>query len=281
MPAVGQRLPVCDDPASWAMTMGSSSMNRLDGKVAIITGGAGGIGSAVATLFCQEGARIALVDLPQSPLADVAARIRREVPGAQIMELGLDVSAEAASKAIALQTVAQYGSLDVLVNNAGVRAYEPLAEAKAETWQQVIATNLLAYAFLIRESLPALRRSGRGSIVNVSSTHAVNPRAGMGQYDVTKAGIVSLTRTLAFEEATYGVRVNSVCPGLTLTPFHVRRAEQGGRSETDLRTEQVDHNLQRRWADPREVAYPILWLASDEASFITASTLMVDGGTRV
>jgi 2-hydroxycyclohexanecarboxyl-CoA dehydrogenase len=256
-------------------------MKRLDGKVAIITGGAGGIGAAVATLFCQEGARIALVDLPQSPLADVAARIRREVPGAQIMELGLDVSAEAAAKAIALQTVAQYGALDVLVNNAGVRAYEPLAEAKAETWQQVIATNLLAYAFLIRESLPALRKSGRGSIVNVSSTHAVNPRAGMGQYDVTKAGIVSLTKTLAFEEAANGVRVNSVCPGLTLTPFHVRRAEQTGRNEAALRAEEVDHNLQRRWADPREVAYPILWLASDEASFITASTLMVDGGTRV
>ena len=145
----------------------------------------------------------------------------------------------------------------------------------------MLSVNLLSYAYLAREALPALRRSGRGAIVNVSSTHAVNPRAGMGQYDVAKAGILSMTRTLAFEEAARGVRVNAVCPGLTLTPFHVRRAEQAGRTEQDLRTEQVDHNMQRRWADPREVAYPILWLASDEASFCTASTLMVDGATRV
>jgi NAD(P)-dependent dehydrogenase (short-subunit alcohol dehydrogenase family) len=103
----------------------------------------------------------------------------------------------------------------------------------------------------------------------------------MGQYDVTKAGILSMTRTLAFEEAPHRVRVNAVCPGLTLTPFHVRRAAESGRTEQDLRTEQVDHNLQRRWADAREVAFPILWLASDEASFVTASTVMVDGGTRV
>src|SRR5690606_1009692 len=130
--------------------------------------------------------------------------------------------------------------------------------------------------FLAREALPALRRSGRGSIVNVSSTHAFNPRAGMGQYDVAKAGIVSLTKTLAFEEVSHNVRVNAVCPGLTLTPFHVRRAEAAGRTEQDLRREKTGHNIQQRWADPREIAYPILWLASDEASFMTASVLMVD-----
>jgi NAD(P)-dependent dehydrogenase (short-subunit alcohol dehydrogenase family) len=90
-----------------------------------------------------------------------------------------------------------------------------------------------------------------------------------------------MTRTLAFEEAQHGVRVNAVCPGLTLTPFHIRRAAPSGKTELDLRTEQVDVNLQRRWADPREVACPILWLASEEASFMTAATLMVDGGTRV
>ena len=256
-------------------------MNRLQGKVAIITGGAGGIGSAVGRLFCEQGARIALVDLPQSPLAKVAAAIRAEVPGAEVLEIAMDVSAEASARAIVAQTTGRFGALHVLVNNAGIRAYEPLAEAQAETWEAILATNLLSYAFLIREALPALRASGHGSIVNVSSTHAVNPRAGMGQYDVAKAGIVSMSRTLAFEEAAHGVRVNAVCPGLTLTPFHVKRAQGSGRSEADLRAEQVDHNLQRRWADPREVAYPILWLASDEASFVTASTLMVDGGTRV
>ena len=100
----------------------------------------------------------------------------------------------------------------------------------------------------------------------------------MGQYDVTKAGILSMTRTLAFEEAPHNVRVNTVCPGLTLTPFHVERLK---RTQEDLLSEKSAYNLQQRWAEPREVAHPILWLASDEASFITASTIMVDGGQHV
>ncbi|MGE0725046.1 MAG: SDR family NAD(P)-dependent oxidoreductase [Alphaproteobacteria bacterium] len=256
-------------------------MGRLDGKVAIVTGGAGGIGAATGELFCREGARVALVDVDAAALAVVAARIRERVAGAVVLTIERDVGEEASAAAVVSRTLEACGAIDVLVNNAGIRAYEPLAEARAETWQKILAINLLSYAYLAREALPALRRSGRGAIVNVSSTHAVNPRAGMGQYDVAKAGIVSLTRTLAFEEAASGVRVNAVCPGLTLTPFHVRRFAADGKSEQDLRTERVDHNLQRRWADPMEIAHPILWLASDEASFVTAAVLMADGGTRV
>jgi meso-butanediol dehydrogenase/(S,S)-butanediol dehydrogenase/diacetyl reductase len=100
----------------------------------------------------------------------------------------------------------------------------------------------------------------------------------MGQYDVTKAGIVSMTKTLAFEEARHGVRVNAVCPGATLTPFHQRRAAAAGRT---IDRDAEDGCLLGRWADPREVAYPILWLASDEASYVTGSVLMVDGGRYV
>jgi len=253
-------------------------MKRLEGKTAIITGGAGGIGAATGQLFCEEGARVALVDLADSPLAEVAQRIRQQVPGAQVLEIGDDVGTEAAAASIVSKVLAHFGTLEILVNLAGIRSYEPLAEAKAETWQKILSVNLLSYAYLAREALPALRSSGRGSIVNVSSTHAVNPRVGMGQYDVTKAGILSMTRTLAFEAAPNLVRVNAVCPGLTLTPFHVNRS---GRTEDDLRSEKVDHNLQHRWCHPREIAFPILWLASDEASFVTASTVMVDGGQRV
>jgi len=256
-------------------------MARLDNKTAIITGGAGGIGAATGRLFCEEGARVALVDLPDSPLAEVADGIRAAVPGARVLTIARDVSDEAAAAAIVAEVLRDFGSLEVLVNNAGIRAYEPLAEAKAETWQRILAVNLLSYAWMTKAALPALRASGRGSLINVSSTHAVNPRAGMGQYDVAKAGILSMTRTLAFEEAASGVRVNAVCPGLTLTPFHVRRFAPEGLSEQDLRAQKVDNNLQRRWADPREVAFPIMWLASDEASYMTAATLMVDGGQRV
>ena len=144
--------------------------------------------------------------------------------------------------------------------------------------RRLIKVNLLSYAYLIRESLEHLRASGRGSIINVASTHAVNPRAGMGQYDVTKAGIVSLTKTLAFEEAKHRIRVNAVCPGGTLTPFHLRRAKAAGRTQEDLERDGTQMCLLGRWADAREVAYPLLWLASDEASYVTGSVLMVDGG---
>jgi len=251
---------------------------RLQDRVAIITGGAGGIGAATGRLFCEEGARVVLVDRDAEAMAEVEADIRTAVPDAALLPLLLDVGEEATAAAIVANTRKAFGPIDILVNNAGIRSYEPLAEAKQETWQKILAVNLLSHAYLTREALPDLRSTGRGSIINISSTHALNPRAGMGQYDATKAAILSMTRTLAFEEAPHGVRVNAVCPGLTLTPFHVRRL---GKTRQALAEEEVENCLLRRWADPREVAYPILWLASDEASYMTAATIMVDGGTRV
>ena len=122
---------------------------------------------------------------------------------------------------------------DVLVNLAGMRSYEPLADAKTETWQRILAVNLMSYAWFTQAAIADLR-ARRGNIVNISSTHGVNPRAGMGQYDVTKAGIISMTKTLAFEEAKHGVRVNAVCPGLTLTPFHRKRFAAAGRTQADI-----------------------------------------------
>ena len=231
----------------------------LNGKRVVILGGTSGMGLATAKAAQQEGAA---------------------VPKAEILELAADLAEEAAAAAIVAATRRAFGRIDVVVNNAGIRAYEPLAEARRETWETILAVNLLSYAYLAREALPDLR-AARGSIVNVSSTHAFNPRAGMGQYDVTKAGIVSLTRTLAFEEAAHGVRVNAVCPGATFTPFHKKRAEALGRTQGDIDREAETTCLMRRWATPREIAYPILWLASDEASYITGAALMVDGGRLV
>ena len=254
---------------------------RLAGLTAIVTGGAGGIGSAVGALFCEEGASVLLVDRELAATKAAADGIREQVLEARVSHAALDLSQEAAAaEAVALAKDA-FGSLDCLVNNAGIRAYEPLSEARSETWQNIIAVNLLSYAYLAREALPHLRASPAGSIVNVSSTHAFNPRAGMGQYDVTKAGIISLTRTLAAEEAPHGVRVNAVCPGPTLTPFHVRRAEADGKTRHDLETERRRDCLMGRWGTPREAAYPILWLASKEASFVTGTAIMVDGGMPV
>jgi len=229
----------------------------------------------------KEGASLVMVDLPDSPLQDVVDGILKKIPSAQIEIVFADVGQEASLKLIADSAMRRFEKIDILVNNAGVRAYEALAQTTASTWEKILSVNLLSYAYLIRECLPYLRASKQASVINISSTHAVNPRIGMGQYDVAKAGIVSLTKTLAFEEAVHGIRVNAVCPGLTLTPFHVKRAQADGKTEQDLRQEDVTHNIQKRWSEPREIAYPILWLASNEASFVTGSVLMVDGGTRV
>jgi len=255
-------------------------VGRLADKTAIITGGAGGIGAATGHLFCQEGARVALVDSNGDAMDAALADIRAQVPGARVEGIVTDVADEqAAADAVAAARKA-LGPIYVLVNLAGIRSYEPLAESRRETWERILAVNLLSYAWFIKAAIADLR-ARRGNIVNVSSTHAANARAGMGQYDVTNAGIVSMTRTLAFEEAKHGVRVNAVCPGATLTPFHLRRAAAAGRSREELERQAADECLLARWADPREVAYPILWLASDEASYVTGSVLMVDGGRFV
>ena len=253
-------------------------MRRLEGKVAIITGGAGGIGAATGRLFCEEGAQVLLVDLDADAMAAACADIRKHVPGTQVSDVIIDVGVEESAAKVVAETMRRFGRIDVLVNNAGIRAYEPLADARRETWERILAVNLLSYAYLSREALPALRASGRGSIVNVSSMHAFIPRAGMGQYDVTKAGIVSMTRTLAFEEARHGVRVNAVCPGATLTPFHKKRFAAAGQTQAQIDAIAASCCLLQRWAAPREIAYPILWLASDEASYVTGTALMADGG---
>jgi 2-hydroxycyclohexanecarboxyl-CoA dehydrogenase len=254
---------------------------RLAGRMAIVTGGAGGIGSATGQVFCEEGARVALVDVDAAELDAVAARISAAVPGAEVLVLAADLAEEAEADRVVTEAAERFGGLDTLVNNAGIRAYEPLAEASGTTWRRVLAVNLLSYAFMARAALPWLRQAGNGSIVNVSSTYGVTGRGGMGQYDATKGAIISLSRSLAFEEAEHGVRVNSLCPGYTVTPFHVRNAEAQGRTEAELRGEEIAACLMRRWADPREIALPILWLASDEASYVTAANFMIDGGRPV
>ena len=174
-----------------------------------------------------------------------------------------------------------FGQLDILVNNASMRNYSAIADASPAEWQAVVGVNLVGAANYCRAALPALRKSTRASIVNVSSCYAVAGRKGMGLYDATKAGMLAMTRTLACEEAPHGVRVNAVCPGSTLTNFHIAKAKAAGRASRLLKTERQTTSLLARWATPQEIAWPIIWLASDEASFMTGATLMVDGGLSI
>ncbi|MGF6598386.1 2-hydroxycyclohexanecarboxyl-CoA dehydrogenase [Paraburkholderia sp. GAS448] len=254
---------------------------RLQGKVALITGGGGGIGATTARVFCGEGAAVVLVDANQEALARVADELIGLDPFARIKTFVADVSSADDAVRAAQLVADSFGRLDVLVNNAAMRNYSPLAEATPAEWQAMVSVNLIGTSNYCKAALPLLRKSGSASIVNVSSCYAVTGRKGMGLYDATKAGMLAMTRTLAFEEAAHGVRVNAVCPGSTLTDFHVNRARAAGNSVEALKTQRQDTSLIGRWAAPEEIAWPILWLASDEASFITGTTLMVDGGLSV
>jgi 2-hydroxycyclohexanecarboxyl-CoA dehydrogenase len=254
---------------------------RMQGRAALITGGGAGIGAATARLFCAEGAAVMLVDASADALARTLASIREQMPEARVQHLVADVADAGQAGAAVKQALSAFSHLDVLVNNAAMRNHAALADATLEEWHAIVGVNLVGAANYCRAALPALRDAGKGSIVNVSSCYAVTGRSGMGLYDATKAGLLAMTRTLAFEEAAYGVRANAVCPGSTLTDFHIERARRGDKSVDTLKTERGDNSLLARWAAPEEIAWPILWLASHEASFITGTTLMVDGGLHV
>lgn len=257
------------------------SESRMAGRTALITGAGAGIGAAASHLFCQEGAAVLMVDANAEALERTREAILQALPGARLACATADVSDEAAAAAAVGHCVQQWGGLDTLVNNAAMRNYSAAADATAAEWQAMVGVNLVGMSNYCRAALPALRQSGTGSIVNVSSCYAVTGRKGMALYDATKAAQLAYTRSLAFEEAAHGVRANAVCPGSTLTDFHVGRARNAGKSVEQLRTERKDTSLIGRWASPEEIAWPILWLASREASFITGTTLMVDGGLHI
>ncbi|RYD21317.1 MAG: SDR family oxidoreductase, partial [Spirochaetia bacterium] len=198
--------------------------------------------------------------------------VRRTVPSAAVFGFVADLGEESSAQKVIDEILAQFGTVDILVNNVGIRRYEAVADASWDKWDAIVRVNLLSFVSMSRAVLPTMRKNGRGSIINVSSTYAVYGRKGLGAYDATKSAVLSLTRTLAYEEGEHGIRVNSICPGFTRTPFHVKR--MGEEQVNDL----IPPCVMKRWAEPDELAYPMVWLASDEASYVTAATFMIDGG---
>jgi len=254
---------------------------RLANRTALITGGGGGIGAAAGRLFAEEGAAVALVDSDPAGVESAAEAIRKAVHGAAVRPVVADGAQETDARRAVDDAVAHFGALHCVVNVAGIRLYTPLVEADAKDWERILGVNVLATAYTCKAAIPHLRAAGGGTIVNVSSVYGVMGRAGMGQYDTTKAALLGFTRALAVEEAPHRIRVNVVCPGGTITPYHIRRAAESGVSESQLRASRQRDNLLGRFAEPREVAYPILFLACEESSFITGATLMVDAGRSI
>lgn len=261
--------------------MSARPQGRMAGRVALITGGGGGIGLATGQLFAEESCAVALVDVDRAAAGEAAQALRAAVPGAKVLPLAADLAQEEEARRAVKETVAHFGALHCLVNVAGIRLYTPLAEADAKDWERIIGVNVMATTYCCKAALPPMRAAGGGSIVNVSSIWGLMGRAGMGQYDTTKAALLGYTRALAVEESKHGIRVNVVCPGGTITPFHIRAAAKRGISEAELRASRKNDNPLGRFAEPSEVAYPILFLACQESSFITGATLMVDGGRSI
>jgi 2-hydroxycyclohexanecarboxyl-CoA dehydrogenase len=251
-------------------------MGRLDGRIAAVTGGASGIGEATVRRFVAEGAKVAFCDRDGERGRQVAAEL--EATGAQVAFTQADVGTEAACLAFVNGAAEKFGGLDILVNNAGIRKYEKIDEASAASWNEILNVNLLSYAFCAKAAVPLLRHAKGGAIVNVASVRSVVAGGGNLQYDTTKAAIAGLTRALAADHSPEGIRVNAVGPGPIFTPFHQRRIEAAGESVAQYNASAAKGTMLKRPGRAEEVAAAILFLASDDASYVTGALLFVDGG---
>ncbi len=251
-------------------------MRRLDGKVAAVTGGASGIGEATVRRFVEEGARVAFADRDGARGTAIADEIKAS--GGDVLFVEAHMEHEAEAMAFIERAVEHFGQLNILVNNAAIRLYHSVTEASEQSWDTIFGVNVKGYAFCAKAAIPALRRTGNGSIVNIASNSAVIAGDNTIQYDTTKAAVTGLTRGLARAHAADGIRVNALCPGPTFTPFHERRAAAAGKTPEAFKEEFGRPTMLKRPGTPREIAACVLFLASDDASYVTGTCLFVDGG---
>jgi cyclopentanol dehydrogenase len=245
---------------------------RLEGKVAFISGGARGMGAAASRLFAREGAKVAIGDV----LVEEGRQVVEEISeaGGQALFLPLDVTSEAGWNNAITATVNQFGRLDILLNNAGISASGRVEDTTVEAWDRVMAVNAKGVFLGTKAAIPELRRAGGGSIINISSQLGI---VGMDisspQYQASKGAVRLFTKATAIQYARDGIRANSVHPGPINTPMtEVRRANP---EHQRLMLSRIPLG---RYGEPEEVAYGVLYLASDESSFITGSELVIDGG---
>lgn len=252
-------------------------MNRLAGKVAVITGGAVGIGAACARRMLQEGARVAILDIHD----DVGGTLARELAGAAELAIYLhaDVASEADVAAAIDAAAARFGRIDVLVNNAGIAGPDkPTHELTEQEWDRVQAVNVKGVFFCTKHALPYLRRGGGGSIVNLSSIYGLVGAPDLPPYHAAKGAVRLMSKTDALLYARDRIRVNSVHPGFIWTPMvHDHLESHGGDLEGQRRTTGALHPL-GHMGEPDDIAWGVVYLASDEAKFVTGSELVIDGG---
>ncbi len=248
---------------------------RLEGKVAVITGASSGIGEATAIMFAKEGARVVLGARRIDKLEKLANQIKKA--GGEVTVKATDVSVEQDVKELIELAIKTYSQIDILVNNAGITGgLTTVEEQNAEDWRKVFNTNVLGMVYAIKHVATYMKERKKGSIVNVSSVAGIRSGAGGNAYSASKGAVNNLTQTFACDFGEFNIRVNAVCPGLIETemtkPVFDYARDKGKESKLGSRCEL------RRYGRPEEIAAPILFLASDEASYITGQFIPVDGG---
>jgi NAD(P)-dependent dehydrogenase (short-subunit alcohol dehydrogenase family) len=248
---------------------------RFLGKVAIVTGAASGIGQATAAAFVYEGASVVIVDVDEKLSEGAAQEIRRS--GGEVIVHPVDVTDEDAIKKMFDDIVNRWHHLDILVNNAGIYYQGDVSSTSLETWNRVMQVNLTGAFLCTKYATVVMAKSGSGVIINVASEAGLVGIKGQVAYNVSKGGMIALTRSCAVDLAGLGIRVNSVCPGTTATPLVHTAINQSPDPEAARRALEQVRPL-NRLGTPEEIASAILYLASNEAGYATGAILSVDGG---
>lgn len=260
-------------------------MDRVKGKAAIVTGGAGDLGAASASLLAREGAKVVIADIDEARGKGVAEGIGRE--GGKAIFLKHDVTSEQDWLSVIEKTVSEFGKLDVLVNNAGVFSRNPIEDISLDEWNWVMNVNLTGVFLGTKHGIGAMKKSGGGSIINISSVAGlVGMAAPTSAYAASKGGVRLFSKSAAIQCSSavhgYNIRVNSLHPGFIMTPMLEKvfqaEAKSTGRSYEEVKRTREEWAPMGRLGTPEDVAYGVLYLASDESKYVTGAELVIDGG---
>ena len=249
---------------------------RLQDKTAIVTGGASGIGRAICRLFAGEGARVAISDIDVEGGRETEQAIA--AAGGEATFVETDVSREADVEALVEATVSAYGTVDVLVNDAAAFVFGLVEDVTDDDWQRVFGVNVIGAAYCVKHVVPIMKKAGGGSIVNIASVSGFIAQPAFVPYNSSKGALVQLTRCLALDLAPHNIRVNCVCPGAVSTKASEQHRVFAGLEREEFQKLAAEVSFMKRVAEPKEIAYGALFLASDEASFVTGTPLVMDGG---
>ena len=252
-------------------------MKRLQNKVAVVTGGGEGIGRATCLRLAEEGAAIVVAEINRSTGSESADAVRQA--GGRALFVETDVSNEPSVQSMVRAAVKEFGGIDILVNNAAIFVLNGI-DASVEEWRRILDVNVMGPALVAKHVVPEMKKRGGGAIVNLGSISSFIAQPNFVTYNATKAAVANMTRCMALDLAPFNIRVNAACPGTVWTQIVERLTKEAGISpdEAQAHPDWGGSHMIKRIADPREIANAILFLASDEASFVTAACLMVDGG---